>query len=160
MQRFQLYYQGGENRWSLHFEWTSDKRVCWWPPMFSNQRCCTYIPWTPSTFLKSHCLLGLSFSWNVCLDSFVSLPGSLSERRSGVAQTSERETFWTPSEGWNFFFRWKGKKIAWCFTSHLQPPTQGICQRFSRVRFYRKFKLFRGRLIKMYFSTFQASVEY
>ena len=110
MQRFQLYYQGGENRWSLHFEWTSDKRVCWWPPMFANQQCYTYIPWTPSTFLRSHCLIGLSFSWNVRLDSFVSLPGSLSERQSGVAQTSERETFWTPSEGWNFFFREREKR--------------------------------------------------
>ena len=46
--------------------------MCWWPPMFANQRCYTYIPWTPSTFLRSHCLIGLSFSWNVRLDSFVS----------------------------------------------------------------------------------------
>ena len=74
--------------------------------MFANQRCYTYIPWTPSTFLRSHCLIGLSFSWNVRLDSFVSLPGSFSERRNGVAQTSEAG-------------RWLLKLVV-CFTALLK----------------------------------------
>ena len=129
MQRFQLYYWGGENRWSLHFEWTSDKRVCWWPPIFANQRCYTYIPWTPSTFLRSHCLIGLSFSWNVRLDSFVSLPGSFSERRNGVAQTSERNFL---DSKWRLKFRifqfvsTDNNTVLLMFT---QPRSRGVLKR-------------------------------
>ena len=47
---------------------TKEKRV---PMTAYNQRCYTYIPWTPSTFLRSNCLIGLSFSRNVRLDLLV-----------------------------------------------------------------------------------------
>ena len=50
---------------------TKEKRV---PMTAYNQRCYTYIP---CTFLRSNCLIGLSFSRNVRLDSLVSLPVSI-----------------------------------------------------------------------------------
>ena len=60
---------------------SKEKRV---PMTAYNQRCYAYIPWTPSTFLRSNCLIGLSFSRNVRLDLLVSLPGTLSEQQNVV----------------------------------------------------------------------------